>query len=71
MKELDWQAFREQNCQEWTRFKKDNLPLSEALKIEWHASQVVQKYMVKLPFCVTQKLHMVFEAAETGMCKVP
>ena len=71
LKELDWQAFREQNCQEWTRFKKDNLPLSEALKIEWHASQVVQKYMVKLPFCVTQKLHMVFEAAETGMCKVP
>ena len=68
---LDWQAFREQNCQEWTRFKKDNLPLSEALKIEWHASQVVQKYMVKLTFCVTQKLHMVFEAAETGMCKVP
>jgi hypothetical protein len=68
--ELDWEAFREQYCQEWSRYKKDNPPLSEALKIEWHASQVVQKYMAKLTFCVTQKLHMVFEAAETGMCKV-
>jgi hypothetical protein len=69
--EWDWEAFREQYCQEWSRYKKDNAPLSEALKIEWHALQVVQKYMAKLPFCVTQKLHMVFEAAETGMCKVP
>jgi hypothetical protein len=68
--ELDWEAFREQYCQEWSSYKKANPPLSEALKIEWHALQVVQKYMAKLPFCVTQKLHMVFEAAETGMCKV-
>ena len=68
--ELDWEAFREQHCQEWSRYKKDHPPLSEALKIEWHASQVVQKYMAKLPFCATQQLHMVFEAAETGMCKV-
>jgi hypothetical protein len=68
---LNWDDFRSQHCQKWSGHKKDNAPLSEALRVEWLASLVVQKYIEKAPFCVTEKLRLVFQAADTGMCKVP
>jgi 1,2-phenylacetyl-CoA epoxidase catalytic subunit len=67
----NWDDFRSQHCQKWSEHKKDNAPLSEALRVEWRASLVVQKYIEKAPFCVTEKLRLVFQAADTGMCKVP
>ena len=67
---VDWDVFRGQCCREWFRYKKDNPLLSEALRIEWLASLLVQNYFAKTPFCVTRTLHSVFEAADTGKCKV-
>jgi hypothetical protein len=69
-KPVDWDDFRGQCCREWSRYKTDNPLLSEALRIEWLASLLVQKYFAKTPFCVTRILHSVFEAADTGKCKV-
>jgi hypothetical protein len=68
---LNWDDFRSQHCPKWSEHKKDNAPLSEALRVEWLASLVVQKYIEKAPFCVTEKLRLVFQAADTGKCKVP
>ena len=73
-KDTDWNDFRAQYCQEWSRVKKDDPTLSEALRIEWHAAVLVQKQYITNPaatrFCITQKLQSAFQAAETGMCKV-
>jgi hypothetical protein len=73
-KDTDWNDLRAQYCQEWSRPKKDDPTLSEALRIEWRAAVLVQKQYITNPaatrFCITQKLQSAFEAAETGMCKV-
>ncbi len=69
---LNWDDIRSQHCPEWSRHKKDNAQLAEALRFEGRALLVFQKYRMigKDPFCVTEKLLLVFKAADTGMCKV-
>jgi len=68
----DWVTLRER-CEQWYTHEKDDPALSEAMRVEFSACQLVQKHYFKsgsLRFCVTDKMKLVIEAASTDMCQV-
>ena len=66
-----WETLSER-CAQWHVHQKDDPALSEAMRLEFVASELVKTHYNKgvVPgFCVTEKMKKVFEAANTHMCQ--